>query len=130
MRAARGLPARGGVQDRPPAPPLPAAAPGAEIDGVLAGGRRGRAGAPARLHAPGPGVAPGLRSRRGVRHGAGRMGRFGVWLTSGWSSLTTIPAGVIVLRTAGAAYDLSFGIYAKVIQAGTVHLGDELRLMA
>ena len=26
--AARGLPARGGVQDGPPAPPLPAAAPG------------------------------------------------------------------------------------------------------
>jgi MOSC domain-containing protein YiiM len=35
-----------------------------------------------------------------------------------------------VLRTVGAANDLSFGIYAKVIQTGTVQLGDELRLMA
>jgi MOSC domain-containing protein YiiM len=35
-----------------------------------------------------------------------------------------------MLRTVGAANDPSFGICAKVIRAGTVHLGDELRLMA
>jgi hypothetical protein len=35
-----------------------------------------------------------------------------------------------VLQAVGAANDLSFGIYAQVIRAGTVQLGDELRLMA
>jgi uncharacterized protein len=34
-----------------------------------------------------------------------------------------------VLRAAAEANDLMLGIYAKVIQTGTVHLGDEMRLM-
>ncbi len=44
-----GLPARRGVQDHPAASPLPAAADGAADHPDLAGGRRGRPGAAARL---------------------------------------------------------------------------------
>jgi hypothetical protein len=61
---AKDLTRRGGVQDGPPAPPLPAAAAGAQIDRVVAGGRRGGAGAAAGLDDPGTGAAHGLSSAR------------------------------------------------------------------
>ncbi len=48
------------VQDGPPAPPLPAAAPGAEVGRVVARGRRGRARAATRVDDPGPPASPGL----------------------------------------------------------------------
>src|SRR5271166_3721481 len=63
LHAAGGLPARGGIQDHPPAPPLPAAPDGAADRAHLAGGRRGGARAAARLHDP---VDPPGRSPSGV----------------------------------------------------------------
>src|SRR5208337_3666208 len=59
----RWIPARGGIQDHPPAPPLPAAPDGAADRAHLAGGRRGGARAAARLHDP---VDPPGRSPSGV----------------------------------------------------------------
>src|SRR5580704_6250298 len=70
LHAAGGLPARGGVQDDPPASPLPAAADGTADHPDLAGGRRGRAGAPARLDdAIDPSGCPPARIRPGTPEG-------------------------------------------------------------
>src|SRR5690606_32564002 len=60
--------------DHPAAPAVPAAAAGAEDRPVLAGGRRGGAGAPARLHDPGARAAPGLTRAVCIRRAIVRSG--------------------------------------------------------
>src|SRR6202042_3487096 len=64
LRAARRLSARGGVQDCPPAPALPAPAARTEDRGVLARRRGSSPGAPAGLGKPRTSPAPRLAGRR------------------------------------------------------------------